>query len=230
MGKFVLACGEGRVDAAVAKTLGQAHGEGELQAKLVDTFMVGEDPLRRPVQRDEAVVQHYDAVRKQGIVHIMRDVNHGDAAALERARNALDRLSAVGVEHGRRLIEQQDLRIHGERAGDGDALLLPAGKIRGVCLRQVAHAHGCQGGIDALDNLLTRNAQVFRAKGDVVCDDAGGHLVFWMLEHHGCPRADRHGVSGIQRAFAQNANVSRCGQNQRVEQLDEGGLPRPVAA
>ena len=121
-------------------------------------------------------------------------------------------------------------RIHGERAGDGDALFLPAGEIRGVCFRQVVHADGRQGGVDALDNVLARNAQVFRAKCNVIRDDAGGHLVLWMLEHHGCPRTDRHGVSGIQRAFAQNANVSRRRKNQRVEQLDEGGFSRSVAA
>lgn len=35
-----------------------------------------------------------------------------------------------GVERGSRLVEQHRLRVHGERPGDRDALLLPAGELR----------------------------------------------------------------------------------------------------
>ncbi len=40
--------------------------------------------------------------------------------------------TALGVEHGAGLVEQQDLWFHGERAGDGDALGLAAGQVGGV--------------------------------------------------------------------------------------------------
>src|SRR5690606_3953011 len=47
---------------------------------------------------------------------------------------AHDRL-AVRVERAGRLVEDEDLRIGDQRAGDRDALALPAGKIRGAFLQ-----------------------------------------------------------------------------------------------
>ena len=37
----------------------------------------------------------------------------------------------LGVERGGRLVEQHELRVHRQRPGDGDALLLAAGELRG---------------------------------------------------------------------------------------------------
>ncbi len=38
----------------------------------------------------------------------------------------------LGVERGGRLVEEHQLGVHGERARDGDALLLAAGEARGI--------------------------------------------------------------------------------------------------
>jgi hypothetical protein len=42
----------------------------------------------------------------------------------------------LGVEVGQRLVEQQDLRLQHQRAGDGDALLLAAGELGGQARRR----------------------------------------------------------------------------------------------
>ena len=55
----------------------------------------------------------------------------------------------VGVEVTRRLVGEEDERIAGDGAGDGDALLLTAGELRGIVLHAVRHA-------DALERLVTR--------------------------------------------------------------------------
>ena len=61
------------------------------------------------------------------------------------AHVALDDALALVVERAGRLVEDQDRRIGGERAGDGDALALAAGKVgaalldhRVIALRQLA--------------------------------------------------------------------------------------------
>ena len=50
----------------------------------------------------------------------------------ERANLTSKRSSNLSVESTERLIEEQDLRIVREGAGDRDSLLLPAGKLRGI--------------------------------------------------------------------------------------------------
>ena len=56
--------------------------------------------------------------------------------ALEQAE---DRLGGLGVEVAGGLVGGEDRRVVGERAGDGDALLLAAGERRGQLVRLVGH-------------------------------------------------------------------------------------------
>ena len=44
------------------------------------------------------------------------------------------------IERGGHLVEQHDVRVHGERAGDGDALLLAAGEARRILLGLLGEA------------------------------------------------------------------------------------------
>ena len=51
---------------------------------------------------------------------------------VEQAQQRADLAHEPGIERGRRLVEQDHVRLHGQRAGDGDALLLSAGESRRV--------------------------------------------------------------------------------------------------
>ena len=79
------------------------------------------------LQRHAAAFHHDDSIGLERVIHEMRDVHDGDTAPRERVDDALDCAVAFGVEHGAGFVEYQDARLHGERAGDGDALLLAAG-------------------------------------------------------------------------------------------------------
>ncbi len=95
-----------------------------------------------PVERDVPLFEDEHAVGIQGVVHEMRHVHDGDAALAKGIHDGADAGTALGVEHGAGLVEQQDLwlhgeragdgDVHGERAGDGDALGLAAGQVGGV--------------------------------------------------------------------------------------------------
>jgi hypothetical protein len=78
-----------------------------------------------------ALAHHHDAVgHGQGLLLVVRDHDRGQAElALQVADLDADFVPELGVEIGERLVEQQDVRLHGQRAGERDALLLAAGEL-----------------------------------------------------------------------------------------------------
>jgi len=67
----------------------------------------------------------------------MGDDDDGLAVVLRHAEQELEHHDAgLGVKRSRRLVTQQDLRILGKRAGDGDTLLLTSGKLRGEVVQE----------------------------------------------------------------------------------------------
>ncbi len=73
----------------------------------------------------------------------MRDHDRGEAElALQPLDLDLHVETQVLVEGRERFVEQQDARSHGERARQGYALLLSAGKLARLALAKAFHAHG----------------------------------------------------------------------------------------
>ena len=63
----------------------------------------------------------------------MRDDDDGHTEVLvDVLQKSEDFLRRVGVEGAGGLVAEQDLRLRRERAGDGDALALTAGELRGI--------------------------------------------------------------------------------------------------
>ena len=60
--------------------------------------------------------------------HLVGHDHHGHAVLGERAHHRQHLADQLGIERGGRLVEQDRLRLHRERAGDRDALLLSAGE------------------------------------------------------------------------------------------------------
>ncbi len=95
-----------------------------------------------------------------------------------------------GVQHGGGLVQHDALRLHGDDAGNGDALLLAAGEQMGRVGDKLAHTHGGQGIVHPAADLLRGHAQVLRGKGHVLLHHVGDDLVVRVLEHHAHPAAD----------------------------------------
>ena len=114
----------------------------------------------------------------------MRDDDHRHAVLGKVAHQIEHLADHLGVERGGRLVEEHDLGRHGERAHDGDTLLLPAGEHRGilVCLVGKADAlkqrHGLRVGLR-----LRFEAQLDGREGDVLLDRHMREEVE-VLEHH----------------------------------------------
>ena len=71
------------------------------------------------------------------------------------------------VERAGRLVAEDDLRVGRQSAGDGDALLLAAGKLAGVVVLPVRQADDFEQLVDALFNLRALHAGDFHREGDV---------------------------------------------------------------
>ena len=136
--------------------------------------------------------------------------------------------SALRVEHGSRLVEHDALRLHGEHARDGHALLLPARQeLRGVGA-VVVHPDGPERVVDALPDLLRRDAEVFRRKGDVLLYDIGDDLVVRVLEDHAdvLPDGEKHRL--VLRIHAVDRHAAACGQENGVKMLGKRRLAAAV--
>ena len=77
-----------------------------------------------------------DAIGDVGESGVVGDKHHRLAGSAARVLQKLqDSLAGFVIQGAGRLVAQQQLRVLGKRTGDGDALLLAAGKLRReVCL------------------------------------------------------------------------------------------------
>ncbi len=91
----------------------------------------------------------------------------------------------LGVEHGRRLVEHQVLGLHGQRAGDGEALLLPAGEQVRLASLETGEPDGRERFVDATTNLRPLQSEVLGSERDVILHGGRHDLVVGMLKHHG---------------------------------------------
>ena len=78
-------------------------------------------------------------LRAKAISWVTRIIDHAVAG---QALDDLQHLAGqLGVERRGDLVEQHQLGLHRQRAGDRDALLLAAGELLGIGLRLVGEAH-----------------------------------------------------------------------------------------
>ena len=110
-----------------AQRLGKLGCEGDLQIEGRKRIDVDKHFLGRADARHLPPVENDDAVGEGCLLHEVGDHDDGHALIVERAHDAHEALAAPGVEHRGGLVQDEDLRVHRKGAGDGDALLLPAG-------------------------------------------------------------------------------------------------------
>ena len=84
----------------------------------------------RPAVGDQVAVEQGDELEAlRGGLHVVGRDEHGDARRAQTVEQLEHRLLGAHVDAGEGLVEQQDVRLLGERAGEKDALLLPAGEL-----------------------------------------------------------------------------------------------------
>ena len=185
---------------------------------------IREQFLRRLVLLDLAVVDEDDAVgHLAGEAHFVGDHQHGDAGVGQLLHQFQNLAHHFGVEGAGGLVEQDHVRIHGKGTGNGNTLLLAAGKALGVGIGLVGQTHAgqqfvCLGG----DGFLILQLQ-----------QGGGQLQIFLhsqvreqvevLEHHAHLLA--HSVDvGFVHLSALELHGAAGGDLQPVQATQEGGL------
>src|SRR6266545_878097 len=93
---------------------------------------VGEEVVRRPLLEDLAGVhEHHPVGGRPGEPHLVADHHHRHAGGRQVPHDVQDLVDHLRVQRRGRLVEQQQLGVHRQRAGDRDPLLLAAGELGG---------------------------------------------------------------------------------------------------
>jgi hypothetical protein len=184
--------------------------------------------LRRPVLVDYALVHEEDArAHIPGELHFVRHDEHRHSFAGQLADYAEHFAHHRGVQGRRGFVKQDYLRLHGQAAGDGHALLLAAGKGGRIDIGLFGQPH------------LPKEGHAFfpRFFQADLADFAGGeHHVFQhrhvvekveVLEHHPhlLPQFV-HRVALLEDVFPVHDDASTRGRIQQVQRPEEGALPR----
>ena len=100
------------------------------------------DDLVRGTLLDDVAALHEDdtAGNLAGKADLVRDDDHRHALLGQTLHDLQHLTDHFGVERGGRFVEQHNVRVHRQRTGDGDALLLAAGQLRGIGIRLIRKA------------------------------------------------------------------------------------------
>ncbi len=175
---------------AAAFLVDRRHGRLD---QVVDADEVGNEArarmlvqrLRRPDFEHPALVEHGHAVgQRQGLLLVVRDVDRRDAELLLQLADLRAHLDAdLGVEIGQRLVEQQDLRVQHQRAGERHTLLLAARQLPRITLVQPAELDLLEHRMHALLDLGRGHLAQLQAVADVFADRHVRPQCV-VLEHH----------------------------------------------
>ena len=129
---------------------------GQLQPVRRHQRLVAQDVGRRAVGGDDAVGEdHRPRAQLEGVRQVVGDEQHRD---VQRPQDVGELAARGRVEVGRRLVEHQDLRLHGEHRGDGDPAALAEGEV-------VRRAVGVLRHPDRLERLRAPGARARRRAG-----------------------------------------------------------------
>ena len=137
--------------------------------------------------------------------HLVCDDDDGDAKLFVDVADQLEDLARrLGVERARGLVAEQNFGVRGEGAGDGHALLLSAGELRGIGLGLILEPHD----VEELQRPLFAPLLLSPQSGKLH-REAGGHRVqtLSVYDDLALRRALEHIDTAHERGFAGTAHA-----------------------
>ena len=167
-----------------------------------------------PGAHDRNAVGHHER-----LLLIVRHVDgRPRARGVQAADLELHLLAQLPIERAQRLVHQQDVRLDHDRAGERHPLLLAAGELADRTPAVAGQARHAERFVDALGNLLLREA----AHGETVADVLGDRHVRKqrvVLEHHphvAKPRRQRRDIAaGDDHAAGRRREITGADVEQR---------------
>ena len=153
----------------------------------------------------------------------MGDHQHGDAGVGQLLHQLQYLAHHLRVQGAGGLVEQDHVRVHGQSAGNGNALLLAAGKALGEHIGFIGQADTGQQLLGTLGSLLLAlELEQLRGQAEVLLDGQVGEEVE-VLEHHAHLLA--HGVNvGFVHFHALKFDAAAGGDLQPVQAAQERGF------
>src|SRR5665647_3514197 len=194
-----------------------------------DEVLVAERELRGEGLAIVYITQEMDeAVGADRLVHLLSDVDDGEALVAQLAHRGEHLVAAGRVEHRRGLVEHQDAARYGDDAGQRRALFLAAREHVRLAPAQLLELEPRQHLIDPAADVRGRPRQVLEAEGDVVFDALRHELVLGVLEQHAHVAARRHAPALDQQVVTAGQRAARGGGLlQPAEQTRERGPAPP---
>ena len=121
---------------------------------------------------DAALVDHrYPVGDIEGLGLVVGDQHRRDMHfVVQSAQPGPQVLADLGVERAERLIEEEHLRIHRQRTGQGHALALAAGQLIGIAGLKTGQAHDLEEPVDLVPDLGLGLLADLETECDVVAD------------------------------------------------------------
>lgn len=136
----------------------------------------------RPVGHDLALMDDNGA---RAEVKNEIEVVGGDDPGVVKGGQEFDEAAAGGrIETGRRLIHDQNLRLHRQDRGDGDGALLATGEAIGRAVSEMFGADALESGSDATFDLVKGKTEIQGAKGDIIPHRRHEELIVRILKEH----------------------------------------------
>jgi len=114
----------------------------------------------------------------------VRDDDHRHVFARQLLHDQIDLVDEFGIERRGGLVEQHDLRLHGQRPGDRHPLFLSAGEPGGIGIDLVREAHLVEHGQRKVARRRLGHALQFDGRDRNVVGDAEVRKQIEVLEHH----------------------------------------------
>jgi len=194
---------------------------GDALEDVLEVLVLGDDLLGRRVQEDASLVNDDDAV---GVLAGLGQVVRGEEERAALRGLGAHRLpeSAAGqrVHAGRWLVEDQEVRVAGQRQGQAHALTLATGELGEGTLGQLREVRTLQELVSGDRVGVHRGHQVDRVADLVVA----GHRA--ALEH--CPHEGA--AHGLARAHVVDTDLALRGGGQAQDEVQERALARTVDA
>ena len=157
----------------------------------------------------------------------MRDHHNGDAEAMVDLPQEVENLhGGRRVKGAGRLVAEQHMRLGGEGAGNGDTLLLPAGKLRRIRFFFFGEADHIQQLPCPLNCLRPLNAGNLERIGDIVKRRALREQVEALEDHPDLlPRRQQLAPRERQHGPAVHQHIPLGGHFQQIDTSHQGRLP-----
>ena len=203
-----------------SRSLGVGVG-GDALEDVFEVLVVGDDLLGRRIQENLAGVDDDDAI---GLLASLGQVVRGEEERAAFRGLGVHRVPECaprqGVHAGRGLVEDQEVRVAGQREGESHALYLAAGQLVERALGELRQVRALEELVGGDRVGVHRGDQVDRVADLPVARKGPG------LEHG----ADERAAHGLARAHAVDTDVALRGGGQAEDDVQEGALAGAVHA